>query len=614
MFAGKNKQLQKIDELRNKGKFIEASDKLAEFEKKNHKLETSIRAQLIKTLITVIMGFWKEGLVILEPVIIECETIGNPLLLIDALIVKALCLSWGEQYIKSNTLIEETEKKLEENLKPDENDYRIRKAWLLWTKGTSFCMMGDNKQFRETAKQSSMIVKSLTDSEILFNNFDLQGMAEFHSYEFEKAIVYFQAGLELAKDCKNDTKIYIFALRLAESYTSIGSFNLASEHCNLAIDHVKKLGWDANWVIKWVLYQKAFVYWFSGEIEKSIKLLKEILPSLENETTLKERAFALVGEAVVEWVEGDLDKTLEYLLEATDLIKKRDDVFRFELIYVTLARVLFDKGEFDQVLEICYSIIDTWKNDQKSINSPSVFYLMGKVYHLKGDYNLALEYEEKALKLFKRFNDSLFIVLTLFTLLQISIDKNDKVLYTKTLKELELFVEHHPTNFFEQIYQTAQALVLKISSRPRDWAKACDILINVVNKKFQKHSFAIIVLINLCEVLMNEFSMSGDAQVLQELELYVEELSELAKKQNVHHLRLEANNLQIMTHWLKAQNSMVELDFQKVKALLENTREIADEKGLHRLAEKLIQQQEKLLVQLSHWDDFIRKYYEFIKE
>ncbi|MHA1509768.1 MAG: hypothetical protein ACTSO6_13820, partial [Promethearchaeota archaeon] len=156
--------------------------------------------------------------------------------------------------------------------------------------------------------------------------------------------------------------------------------------------------------------------------------------------------------------------------------------------------------------------------------------------------------------------------------------------------------------------------VLKNSSRPRDWMKAADILVEVLKEKFTKFGFNLFALINLCELLMNEFSISGDAQVLQELEFYVEELSELAKKQNIHHLRLEANNLQIMTHWLKAQNSMVDLDFQKAKTLLENTRKIADEKGLYRLAEKLTQQQEKLHVQLSHWDDFIRKYYEFIKE
>ncbi|MHA1126702.1 MAG: hypothetical protein ACTSSB_15775, partial [Candidatus Heimdallarchaeota archaeon] len=92
------------------------------------------------------------------------------------------------------------------------------------------------------------------------------------------------------------------------------------------------------------------------------------------------------------------------------------------------------------------------------------------------------------------------------------------------------------------------------------------------------------------------------------------ELSELARMQNVYHLVLEATNLEIITLWLKAQKSMIELDIQKAKDLLNSTRKLADEKGLYKLAEKLTQQQEKLLTELSNWDDFIRQYYEFIKE
>jgi len=382
------------------------------------------------------------------------------------------------------------------------------------------------------------------------------------------------------------------------------------EYLDISIEYSKKLGWPHEWLN----YLKAIIYWNTGELEKSIPIFKETLPYMEKETTHKEIALVLMGKAIIESVEGEIDKAVEFMTEAVNLGKQMDDAYCVSVFSIVLIRMLFNKGEFDKVLEICYSILDSLKDNKKPYNEPSVYYEMGKTFHMKGDYNLALENVQKALKLFKRFNAELFIARSLFTLLQISIDKNDKVLYTKYLEELDAFVKLHPTNFFEQMYRTAQAIVLKASSRPRDWAKAVDILIDVVNEKFTKFGFNLVALINLCELLMNEFSISGDAQVLKELEFYVDELSELALMQNVYHLRLEANNLHIITHWLKAQKSMVELDFQKAKTLLENTRKIADEKGLYRLAEKLTQQQEKLLVQLSQWDDFIRKYYEFIKE
>ncbi|MHA1556548.1 MAG: hypothetical protein ACTSPM_06380 [Candidatus Heimdallarchaeota archaeon] len=611
MLAGKNKELQKIDKLRIKGKFSIASDKLAKFEKKNHKLETSIRIQIIKALLTANLGFWEKSLGIIEPAISESETLNDQLVLIDAFIVKANCLLFGQQYKKTILHIEETEKIFEANLKSDDDDYRIRKAWLLWIKGNCLTWMGDDKHALETANQGFTIVQSLNDSEMLFNFYELLGICEFQSDAFENALIHCQAGFQLAKDSKNDFKIILFSLRLAEGYRGFGRFTLAMEYLDISIEYSKKLGSPHEWLN----YLKAIIYWNMGEIEKSIPIFKETLPYMEKETTHKEIALVLMGKAIIESVEGKIDKAVEFMTEAVNLGKQMDDAYSIAVFSIVLIRMLFDKGEFDKVLEICYSILDPLKKyNKKPYNEPSVYYEMGKTYHVKGDYNLALENVQKALKLYKRINAEIFIARSLFTLLQISIDKNDKVLYIKYLKELEAFVNLHPTNYHKQMYQTGQAIVLKNSTRPRDWTKAVELLLDVVNEKITKYGHSEIALINLCELLLIEFNISGDAQVLKELEFYVEELSELAKKQNVHHLRLEANNLQIMTHWLKAQNSLVDLDFQKAKTLLENTRKIADEKGLYRLAEKLTQQQEKLHVQLSQWDDFIRKYYEFIKE
>ena len=300
LFAGKNKELQKICNLINGGKFSKASDKLIEFMKKDHKPETSIRAQMIKALLTTNMFFWEKGLGILEAVISESKTLGVQLLLIDAFIVKANCLLFGEQFKKTILLIEETEKKLDKNLKPDEDGYWIRKAWLLGIKGNCYMWLGDIKHAQEIAKQSLPIVKSLSDSEILFNYYGLLGDNEFHLDAFENAIVHYQAGLQLAKDTKNDLKKCFFSSRLMESNRSIGRFTLAIEHCDLAIESVKKLGYNSNWMI----YHKAYIYLFSGELENAVLLLKEVLPSLEHETTLKEFTKVVKEQAMGERIPG----------------------------------------------------------------------------------------------------------------------------------------------------------------------------------------------------------------------------------------------------------------------------------------------------------------------
>lgn len=610
MLDGKNKELQVIINLGNEGKIKVAIEKLEKFEKKEQRKELLLRAKIIKALFTSSVGFWEKGLEIIKTTISECEILTDKLLLLDAYIIKARCLFIGQQYKKSIAQVEETEKKLDEILKQDDYDYRIRKSWLLFIKSACLSWMGKAKLALETAKSGYSLIQSFDDIQMQFYYYHLFGLCEFQTDAFEDAIDHYQAGFQLAKDTKKDIWIAQFASGLAQSYRGIGRFTLAMKYTDITIEYSKKLGIPHDWMV----YFKAMIYRQSGEPEKAIAIFKKILPKLEHETTHKEKALVLLGKAIIEWVEGDIDNAVEQMTEAVNLSKQMDDVYGTNIFSIFLVNVLIDKGEFDKVIEISLSVLEMFKETKNIVSEPFFLIEMGKAYHMKGNYNLALEYVNNALELFRRFNAELHIARSLFRLIQISIDKNDEALYIKYQKELEAFVKLHPTNHFELMYQTAHALVLKNSTRPRDWMKAVDILIKVVEEEFTRFGFNIIALINLCELLMNEFSMSGDVQVLEELELYLGELTDLAKKQNVYHLRLEANNLQILTHWLKAQKSMGDLDFEKAKILLIETQKIADEKGLYRLAEKLIMRTEKQLKQLSEWDDFIRKYYEFIKE
>ncbi len=40
---------------------------------------------------------------------------------------------------------------------------------------------------------------------------------------------------------------------------------------------------------------------------------------------------------------------------------------------------------------------------------------------------------------------------------------------------------------------------------------------------------------------------------------------------------------------------------------------MADEEGLFRLSEKITQQHGAMIARIDHWDEFIKKYYEFLK-
>jgi tetratricopeptide (TPR) repeat protein len=611
MLSGRNKELRRIIKLKNEGKVTVAKNKLAEFKKKKHTTEINIRSRLIETYFEFIdKKHWEKGFKILDEILVECESLNIPLLVIDVFYVKAYALYLSEQYKKSLEIIKIIKELLDENSNIEDVEYKKRKAHLFLLEGFNYNWMGQNKHARDAAAKGLDPAKELDDSEVLLDLYELLGNNDFQLAEVEDALAHYHAGYQLAQDVGNNLKTQQYSLRLMEGYQAIGNIELAMKYCDLTIEWWKKHKQDYNYVLLF----KANIYWESGELTKAIEIGKRVLPTFEKLTDLWGRALCLDLKAAIEWFEGSLDKAIEYMHKAIDLVKKRDDIFRSMVLSVRLVPMLFDKGRFDQVLEIGFSCLEAFKENKNPYYQASIFETMGSTYHVKGDYNLALDYCQKSLKLWKKFKAPLRIIHSLFILVQIAIDKKDKELCSTYLKELEEFAKQHPTDYMQQIFRTTQALDLKASPRPRNWMRAADILEQVVEEKIIKHGVSVIALINLCEILMNEFSLSGDIQVLEELEHYAEKLTELALMENIHHLKIEASNIQLMILWLKAQHSLVELDIQKARNLLQESRKIADEKGLFRLAEKLTQQQELLMEQLSQWDGFIRKYYEFIKE
>lgn len=609
LLAGKNKELQKIIDLNYKGKASEGKKKLVEYEKRNHRPETLIRIELIKLSLFSPRGDLEKSIALIDQVVSKCKTIDNPLLMISALYAKSLDLTMIRKFEESNIVIEEAIELLNEKINKEIDDYKLQKANLLFLRGYNYSSLGEFDQSQEIAKQAFSISEKLNDIRLKLNLFDLLGAIDDEYSEIEEAIEYFTKGYELA--IKNGFISYenLFTIKLANDYVYIGNIELAKKFINKSIELYKKTNQDLSslYLLQGIFYREL------GELEKGVAFFNKAIPLLEKYTSNWLRAIVLRLKAGHEQRFGNINKAIDYISEAIELVRN-DNINHLIYIKSTQAKILFDKGEFEETLQTCYSCLEIIEENRNQKDIALIYETMGRVFHIKGDYNLAIEYTQRGLEIWKRFNTRLHIAQSLFILIEISIDKDDKKLYTSYLSDLETFVKSYSTNFFEKMYQTAYALVLKNSTRPRDWIKAIDILIEVVNTDLPKYEFSLVALISLCELLMSEYSMSGDSQVLEELEFYADKLHILSEEQNVYHLRLEAYNFQILINWLVAQKTTIELDFQKAKNLLTDITEIADGKGLNMLAEKLTRKQEKLLDQLSQWDDFIRKYYEFINE
>ncbi|MGC9778523.1 MAG: hypothetical protein HZR80_04715 [Candidatus Heimdallarchaeota archaeon] len=181
------------------------------------------------------------------------------------------------------------------------------------------------------------------------------------------------------------------------------------------------------------------------------------------------------------------------------------------------------------------------------------------------------------------------------------------------MKQLEEVASTTDNRIVRQNCQLSETLILKSKGRPKYWTQAIDILEKIVSEPIATYNTTLVALINLCELLLNEFSISGDEEVLNDLQTHTSRLLDIAQKQNSYTLRVEVYHIRIITLWLQAQHTKLDINIQNACRLLQEARDLADSHGLIKLSSKITTQNDKMLDQLENWDEFIRKYYDFIK-
>ncbi|MFX1329599.1 MAG: toll/interleukin-1 receptor domain-containing protein, partial [Promethearchaeota archaeon] len=103
-------------------------------------------------------------------------------------------------------------------------------------------------------------------------------------------------------------------------------------------------------------------------------------------------------------------------------------------------------------------------------------------------------------------------------------------------------------------------------------------------------------LLTLCELLIIEFQMSNEVEVLDELESYVTQLLENAEKSESYWILGEA-------YLFQAKIALISSDLEKARRLLAKGQQIAEKFGLHRLAMSISEEHDKLLNEISVWEE-----------
>ena len=288
------------------------------------------------------------------------------------------------------------------------------------------------------------------------------------------------------------------------------------------------------------------------------------------------------------------DLAMEYTKKALSMAKEISfNHYWIAMNYFYFGRIYADFGEFDVSLKHFMKSLNLFKRTKNTFWIATALNSIGGVYGIIGDYDLSLNYCEEALVLYEI--QSMGVEVCLDNLIDATLDKGDIERAQKYFDRLENLNNQKKNSQIKLFYQFNKAIMLKRSSRIRDKAKAEELFKQVIETKTVHNEVIRDSLVYLCDLLLAEFRMTNDIEVLKELNHYIAQLLTIAE--NLHSYRVFCE-----TFILQAKLALLNLDVKAARRFLTQAQKIAESYGIKRLAMKISYEHDELLKQINMWE------------
>ena len=375
-------------------------------------------------------------------------------------------------------------------------------------------------------------------------------------------------------------------------------FSQALEHYRQSLTLYEELGRTQE--VAAVLNVIGIVFNQQGDFDQALDYYHRSLLLKEGIGNEPDIAKALNNIGTVYYDQGDLDSALEHyqrsLALREELGNKQDVAHSFN----NIGEVYFRRGNLDNSLEFFQQSLMLLEEIGNKHGISHLLKNIGEVYFRRNNTNRALEYYDQSLALRVELDNKREMSETLFHMISAALNGNLIDEAQQHLKRLQQINNLEEIKIIDQRCRVAEALVLKLSMRARDRARAELLFNQVVEEEIVAHELTVIALLGLCDVLLVDLQISGDTEILVNLHEFLNRLLQIVEDQNSFWLMAEA-------HVLRSKLALLDLDVMEARRLLTEAQRIADEKGLSQLAIKISNEHDALLDELNAWDELTKR-------
>lgn len=221
---------------------------------------------------------------------------------------------------------------------------------------------------------------------------------------------------------------------------------------------------------------------------------------------------------------------------------------------------------------------------------------MGDAYFKKRELGKSITYLTRALEKRQEIGDKLDIAESLFTLIVVFVERNNRDKAKEILKNLSQINNELTSKQVNLKSRLAEGIILKGSNRMKDKMKAQQIYEDILSEEVFDHTLIVLTLLNLCEILIIELQSLQDAEVLEEINQLVNRLHEIAKLQQSYQLLTEV-------HIIKSRLALIDNQVDEAVALLDEVLTLVEAKNLDYLSTKITSQRVFIMSQIETWSD-----------
>ncbi|MHA2362666.1 MAG: tetratricopeptide repeat protein, partial [Candidatus Hodarchaeales archaeon] len=352
--------------------------------------------------------------------------------------------------------------------------------------------------------------------------------------------------------------------------------------------------------------------WRGGKPSESLDLIEKAQPYLSklgyvNIVDITERNADLLNiKGVAYWLMGESQLSLENFQQSLNLRGKAGNKRDFAICLNNIGNIYVYKGELDLGLEHHLQTLEIRKNFGNIRDISSSLGNIAEIYQYKGNFTLSLDYYIQAKSKFKEIKNFVYLARTIYQMITLYVEHDSFNEAENALTELAQIRNSNENAFISLLYRMSEAVLLKSSNRLMDKFKAGLLFDEIIKEKIIDHEISVKASLHFCDILLLELRISGNEDVFKVVKKISTRLYKIADEQKSY-------SLTVQSYLLESKLALIDFNIKKAQELLTQAQEIAEKKGLQKLAFLVSSELDNLLNQIPKWEELIQRKAEIVE-